>query len=393
MTGISKVPLEDEGLPVVGVVRAIEFDPQKLGAWTERPDGSYLYHVSIQSPGAMMVRLHFENVSLPEGAKLYVYATKGKKYDDVEGPFTGRGLWDSGEFWSTLIAGDTIVVEYYNPKTTAAGTLPFSITGLGHVWSKEENTLGCVGANTQPFFTKRLGDAYPQEMEKLVLLGCHPDARCTTQTSQWRNAVGYGYRHTSPTTIVQFSGTLLADNLSGSIPWFLTARHAVSSQQQAQTVVVVWKYYTNQCNGTAPNPDTLPKSNGATYITGTDYSGNDFALLRLNGLPSGWYTFSGYTSSSSAPSKPYSVHHPDGSYMRYAKKNSGSAVSDGNYWKVYWSTGTTEVGSSGAGLWNDAGYLVGQVSTGSGQCPSGDAWTKHGKFSYTWPRIRSYLGF
>ncbi|GEM_PF-5134292 len=61
-----------------GIVRAVSFDGQRHGAWAKRSDGSYLYLVSIRSPGAAGVRLHFESVSMPEGAVLFVYGSRGE---------------------------------------------------------------------------------------------------------------------------------------------------------------------------------------------------------------------------------------------------------------------------------------------------------------------------
>lgn len=188
--------------------------------------------------------------------------------------------------------------------------------------------------------------------------------------------------------MTRFTGTLLNDCQAGDIPWFLTARHAVSSQDVAQTVEVRWKYYSDWCDGPVPPLDTRPVTNGATYITSD--AGNDFSLLRLNPLPPGTYTFASLDASTEKPLKPYSVHHPDGSHMRYAKKNSGRAADVGNYWKVVWSVGALEPGSSGGGLWNNSDLLVGQAYESAVSCPS-DGWTKFGKMSYTWPRIQPYL--
>lgn len=93
------------------------------------------------------MRLHFKNVSMPEGAVLFVYGSRGEKYAGVEGPFTGRGLWGSGDFWSVTKPGDTAIVEYYDPQADGAGQPPFSITELVHVWPRQTMESSCCPVN------------------------------------------------------------------------------------------------------------------------------------------------------------------------------------------------------------------------------------------------------
>ena len=49
----------------------------------------------------------------------------------VFGPFTNKGPWGSGEFWSGTVDGDTIVIEFY--KRTDENGRGFEIFEISHI--------------------------------------------------------------------------------------------------------------------------------------------------------------------------------------------------------------------------------------------------------------------
>ena len=197
------------------------------------------------------------------------------------------------------------------------------------------------------------------------------------------------------------TGTLLNDTAQDQTPYFLTANHCVPTQTVAQTVEVYWFYQTTSCNSGVLRSDWVHQAGGANLLA--TQSSNDFSLLRLvNNAPAGAW-FSGWTSGiQSTGTGVFGLHHPDGftppdidSYLRRA---SGTITSTNanclglvNGYRTDWTSGTTEPGSSGSGLWNSSGYLVGVLSCGPipATCNSPDSW--YSKFANFYSQIQPYI--
>ena len=62
------------------------------------------------------------------------------------------------------------------------------------------------------------------------------------------------------------SGGLLNDAQSSGTPYLLTANHCFSDQATASTLEAFWDFRTASCNGAVPNPNSLPRSNGAALL-------------------------------------------------------------------------------------------------------------------------------
>ena len=65
--------------------------------------------------------------------RLWIYAEDER----IFGPYTGGGPYGDGEFWSPLVHGKTVSIEY-QPSSEVASigrlSLPFRITRIGHLW-------------------------------------------------------------------------------------------------------------------------------------------------------------------------------------------------------------------------------------------------------------------
>ena len=78
---------------------------------------------------------------------MYVYGTAPESI--VFGPFTDKGTWGDGEFWSGTVDGDTVVIRLY--KKTDENGQGFEIFGTSHIlaeldWrlrSNEPEVLDC----------------------------------------------------------------------------------------------------------------------------------------------------------------------------------------------------------------------------------------------------------
>lgn len=103
----------------IGVVRAFS-RPVRVSS------DSTLYSVAegdvrvmgIVSEGALYTRVHFTNMSLPAGARVFVYSLKNA--EEFYGPFEGRGPSGDGTFWTPPMEGDAVAIEYFTPNGVPA---------------------------------------------------------------------------------------------------------------------------------------------------------------------------------------------------------------------------------------------------------------------------------
>ena len=121
-------------------------------------------------------------------------------------------------------------------------------------------------------------------------------------------------------------------------------------------------------------------------------------------MPGGLF-FSGWDSSHfNGTAAGTGIHHPEASHKRISfgtarQPHSGNCIAGTQCLRVDWTSGVTEVGSSGSGIWignpNDPGgpRLIGNLTGGASSCfgaPS-DMWDTYGRFSVTYPNVASFL--
>ena len=349
----------------VGIRRDVHVLPED-GQWHTLTGTGRLWTLNVISQGAMSIRLHFSDVDLPDGAQLYVWSSDAPEL--VEGPFTGRGPLGKGEFWSTILPGESVVIEYFEPDgADPKHELPFKIDGVSHAYRDLFSTSE----------SSREGD-------------CHNDSSCYPGWADVRDAVA---RFTIIDEADSFlcTGQLLNTEGGDFTPYFLTAKHCCATQEIAETLVAYWFFHSDSCDGSVPSPANVPTSSVADLLdSGGSTVSSDYALLLIRGeLPSGLF-WSGWTSDAVEFGEPStSIHHPDGTFKRTSFGLRGLA--DGNFWRVDWTDGPTEPGSSGAGVWrDDTQQLYGQLSGGPSSC-SNENYDYYGKFSTAYSDIAALL--
>jgi hypothetical protein len=352
----------------IGVNRNVEVSPNTRAQKFVNPDGSQTIALIIKSSGASGIGVHFRNFALADGEELYVYGPAADSI--VFGPFTNKGPWGTGEFWSGTLAGDTAVIELHT--TTGESGRAFEVFEISHIFAELDWRLLSNEPNTLP---------------------CEVDASCYSDLE--KNAVGRILFNDNGLYVC--TGTLLNDRAQDWTPYFLTANHCVSTQAVAQTVEVFWFYQTTSCNsGVLRNWVQSPP--GANLLAAQ--ASNDFSLLRLqNNAPGGTF-FSGWDPNAQPiGTSVFGLHHPDmyvpPDLYSYLRRSSGSITSTNdsclalvNAYRIDWTFGTTEPGSSGSGLWNSSHYLVGVLSCGTGTC---GGYSVYSKFADFYPQIQGYI--
>lgn len=337
----------------IGMVREIPLGTS-AGTWHSVAGVGEVWTLGLTSDGAVGLRVHFTEVNLPDGGQLAVWSATDAVL--MDGPFTGRGPLEEGEFWTTVLPGEAAVVAYVAPAGAGgAGAPPFTVAGVLHLYR----------------------DFLAEESPSPLAGTCHNDVTCYPEWHPLRNAVARIQFIDGGQSFV-CTGQLL-NSLNGDLtPYFLTANHCIGSQAAASTLVAYWLYQTSSCNGAIPALISRPQSAFAELLAFNIFA--DSSLLMVRGtLPPNVF-WSGWTPNAvPAGAASACIHHPRGEFKRISFGNRDASV--GDFWRIAWTDGPTEGGSSGSGIWrSDTQQLYGQLSGGPSSCQS-VTFDDFGKFS------------
>ena len=98
------------------------------GAWQSTAVGR-LWRLKTTSPGARALRIHFRDFAVGAG-RVWLHSADGQ----TVGPYTGSGLYGDGDFWSGIVFGDSLTIEYLPDPAAAEGAAPFQIVAVSHIW-------------------------------------------------------------------------------------------------------------------------------------------------------------------------------------------------------------------------------------------------------------------
>ena len=130
------------------------------GAWQAIPAGR-LWRLRITSPSARAMRVHFRDFAIGAG-KLWLYSADGQ----TVGPYTGSGLYGDGNFWSDIVSGDSLTIEYLPDPVVTEEAVPFQIVEISHIWG---GAFGGGGeAGVQPPIAASGGARTGREAAKLL---------------------------------------------------------------------------------------------------------------------------------------------------------------------------------------------------------------------------------
>lgn len=375
LTALDPRSIEQSASNQVGITRSVEISPGLQGKEFHNADGSQLVMLAIRSPGAIAIRVRFEEFDISPNDEVYVYGLLGDS--TVSGPYSGKGLFGDRKFWSSVAEGDTAIIEWYRRGEPGS----FRISGIGHLYGQAEQV---------PPVTD--------------VLACEIDASCSSDIE--RDAVArILFVDDNDGGQYVCTGTLLNDRYSDLRPFFLTANHCISTQTEAQSIVGYWFYRTTACNSGVLRSDWTSTQGANLYVSDAT---KDFAFLEGPPAPSGAW-FSGWDSTVLAVNTSvHGFHHPSNripplpdSYLRRSDgfiSNSSfpcAAIGLLSGYRVSWTLGTTEPGSSGSGLWyvhgNGQHYLGGVLSCGPLPPTCSAPYNSYSKFSDIFPQIKSFL--
>jgi Trypsin-like peptidase domain len=393
-----------------------ELTPAQLG-WMTTADKGHVAVLSITSEDAQGVRVAIEPFSIPNEAQLRFFSGDGTQGGiiGVTGAEINASLARDAAardadapgpllYWGPAEYGPTAKIEIYLPAGIDVGTFRIAIWGVSHIYEMPPDMTSVGG---------------PQA--KLGIGSCTVNASCYPDWGDVEAAVARMIFTTDTGLTAACSGSLIADkNPSSQIPYFITARHCISTQAVASTLQTYWTFRTSSCDGTV-DPSQFKIVTGGSTLLAT-LSDVDISLVKLNGVPPTGATMVGWDAEY-APrgSSIGSVSHPQGDFMKvafgditgyvdcyFASADSiqgcGATPGDaGNFLVAAFQTGMPQQGSSGSGVFLAGSHkLVGIYSTvawldndGDGTVSCGDTvlQNNYGRFDIAYQEsLKQWLG-
>lgn len=108
----------------VGLPIPVNYNLQNSGEWQTVGDSMRVWRLQLRAAGAKAMTISYDKFCIPEGAKFFVYSADK---DFCIGAFTQRNNKGSknkpADFATGFVAGDNIVLEYYEPIGAETGAI------------------------------------------------------------------------------------------------------------------------------------------------------------------------------------------------------------------------------------------------------------------------------
>ena len=375
----------------IGVPRAVDATATAAALraqlqWHATGHGTQRAALRFEAQGAHGVRLGLRVRALPPSTVLRFYGQDGAQVFEVPGDEVLRTLARNqqagaqGEaartYWSPDLGGAATTLELELPADADLQRLDLAVPRLSHF-----------------FVSPDQGDA--SSLAKVGEAGsCNVDVTCRPEYSAESRSVARMLFVEDDGLSYVCTGTLLNDARSSATPYFLTAHHCMATQSAASSLSTEWFYRASACNSGQPYAGAVRLHGGARLLYSE--AATDTAFLRLQAPPPAGAVFAGsYFGAVHEGEGVASIHHPGGDLQKLNEGTvrrfenctlnacTASTAQAGRFLTVGWSSGTSEGGSSGAGLFLPIGsrrYIAGQLLGGTASCqnPGGD--DRYGRF-------------
>lgn len=329
------------------------------------------------------IGLLFGTFELSPNAEMYIY--NGKK-TQLYGPIKDSSFTNTSDVAAGPLSDSTVFIYILEPNNF--GTFQSTIT-IPQILAGFIDFDANIGSGN-PNAVSTTSGIHPMG----ATVNCDPSINCYPYNS------GTFFNSAESVAMflcngIQCTGTLLNDETSDGKAYFLTAFHCLDKNENGELdpsevaaldhAIFIFRYWRSSCTSSTINNNIL-EFTGATLRAA--WHNSDFLLLQLNNPPgvgdqvnySGWnrQTAPGNTDS-------YILHFPQGADMRITlTKNVHTYLLNSNFWQAYYSTGTTDRGSSGSSLFNSSGQVTGQLKGGWSSCDFTDFSDRYGKFTSSW---------
>jgi hypothetical protein len=336
----------------------VDFTPDNSGHTTVLEDGHLLWSIKLSSPGAYSLNVIFDKFHLTQGDSVFIYNSSGSF---VIGALTQENNKEWGGLATAPVPGDEIIVEWRGIKTGREGTR-LKIGAVNHDYL---NIFHHLNSGAGDF-----GSSGP----------CHRDLSCYDDPVYLQDGQAVCQIIINGTEFC--SGTLMNNSNNDGVPYVLTAGHCFGSKLSPESVVFIFNYEVPSCQK-AIQGSRAQSISGSSLRAFADQL--DFALLEMSEYPPEYFRayYAGWDLQENQPSEVYTIHHPNGDVKKVAvsadpptkatfhsySKFKDKPFEPDSHWRIAkWAEGTTEGGSSGAGLFTKDGALIGSLSGGAATC-------------------------
>lgn len=351
--------------------------------WQTLTDGSRATHLAIRSDGAVALRAGFTVEASGRAAKSAGLVLRFRGGDGQVFEQAGTDLADELN-WSPVVAGDAMTVEIVLAKGAHASGLRLSVPQISHLDIEPTASIKTIA--------KDIGDSE----------WCENDVACRSNPSTGfldasRSVARMTYVKAGESFLC--TGALLNNSHSPKKRLFWTAAHCISSQSVAHTLQTYWSMQYASCGSTTMHASYSTLAGGADLRHAN--AQRDTSLLELRSAPPANAFYAGWNSAAigSTGTTIDGIHHPAGDVKKYSLGRvnllSGNIDGRGPFYRVVWSDGVTEGGSSGSPLFTVSGsgayQLRGGLYGGTSYCSAQSDPDYYSRFSDVYSTILPYL--
>lgn len=331
----------------------VNLTPDNSGSWQELSD-RMIWRLDLESEDALLLMAHFTAFNLPESARLYLF---NKDQSFTIGAFSYLNNKSSGKLLTYPIPGDhmSIQLEVAHSEKDAV-VLNLGKLGYGYNSVDSDNSfhkrkpLGSSGScNVNSNCIDSLGmQDVKRSVCRIIIVRSTGAEFCT--------------------------GTLVNNTSFDGTPYVLTAEHAIGKADDAENSLFDFNYESPFCLDI--DGDVVQAISGSELVARFDSI--DLTMVKLSAEPPAAYRpfFSGWSRTTPSTNAHVCIHHPNGDNKKISFSDSklyfeqySREYLDSGHWVIdEWSIGTTEGGSSGAGIFNENQQLFGTLTGGSAYC-------------------------
>ena len=359
----------------------VDHNFNEVGEWTTLENGDRIWRMAYASNNAYSINFLFDAFKIPVGAKLYVY---NAEKTDLLRPFTHHNNNPEEVLGTWLVEGDHAYIEYYQPA---------------NVVGEAKITVGSVvhGYRTTESYEKSLGDSGDcnQDVDCDITPASDP-FQLDTRKEEVKSASGMLVTGGSGFC----SGTLVNNTNNDGTPYFMTANHC-GGGEGSWAFRFNWRSPNPSCSTTTSSPNgsynqtvsgsTLRASSSESDMELVEITDTSFFTNNSTLVWAGWNR-----SQTQVPTVNFGIHHPSGDIQKVCREDDGAYRANVNFngnsstkmWYIdEWELGVTEPGSSGSGLFNETGHLIGMLSGGGAACSgtvNNGAPDYYGRFGVAW---------
>ena len=383
----------DDGAPLI-VGRMLPLSEDFYGQAThEVVQGRSVYHLELTAPDARGLSLSFDKLALQPGDRLYLFDPARKQ---ILGAFTSESNPDGGVFGTNPIAGNSLVIQY----EPAGALADIRLKQLGYFFESVaapqnfsgEGASGVCNVNVNCSEGADMQDVKNGIVQIVVvvngMIGSCSGTLVNNTSEDWR-----------PLIMTAYHCTFAKRPLTGKV--------MNATEEDFRQWVFNFHYERPGCANNQWVGEKTYSISGAKRLAAVPMDHGSDALLveALTPIPDSYGVYyNGWDRSGTLEPTAKGLHHPSGDVMKISTitepltndtwlTDDNAGARDAHFAVRYAKTENghcvTEGGSSGSGLFNSKGLLIGTLSGGAAECDKGiNAKNMYGKLSEHWARSK-----